>query len=128
MRFRVVKIGSGEQKDMDTPYYLQYKTLFGWKFICGYHRGAPGCYNYQYENAANPFALVEYGIPEVLEEKINPTLGRFDYLAAIMRKPLRKPSPITEVYDTAVIEKALKKYNRTDITKPYPSIKVLAQS
>jgi len=55
-------------------YYLLIKRWFGWKTVCGYHRGAPGDYAYQMQTAGNPWFLIEHTIPEVEQERHFPVL------------------------------------------------------
>ncbi len=111
--YRVVRVGG--------QYYLQFREWFRWVFVCGYHRGAPGYYNYQYSESANPFFHVEYTIPEVEKQRRNPTLSRMGVLQSKSRVP-RKPGPVEIVLDVDNIQEALQKYRQkvVDVTKPYP--------
>jgi len=69
LRFRIVKCGPG-------AYFVQRRRWFGWETQCGYHRGAPGDFAYRYCEAANPYALIDHTIPDLISEFEKPTLPK----------------------------------------------------
>lgn len=96
-----------------STYYLQLQTEAGkWVYACKYHHGADGPYNYQFETAANPYALVDHSLPEIQAQQDNPTLSASSVAYAASQKPPDPPA-ITKVFSVADIQ--------ADPYRPYPT-------
>lgn len=78
-------------------YYLQLRTVGGsWVFCQGWHRGAPGHYNYQFSTAMNPFALVQHTLPKVQDQLDRPTLSP-ETIAHGIRNTPRTPTRCDQI-------------------------------
>jgi hypothetical protein len=121
-RYRVVRV---THLDGEREYFLQFKTGFlgRWKFTCGYHRGAPGYFNYQFCSAGNPYYHVEHTIPEIEEEHRSPTLSAYDVASSVdLLKP--DPRPIDLTLDVQKVWDALVRHREKGFSPadPYPSV------
>lgn len=117
MEYRIVKV--------EDDYLLQMKTFFGWIFVRGYHRGAPGIYNHEIEDSSNPFYLVHYSIPEVEKEQRNPTLSYYyKHYGRFIRPP--NPKRFTVVYtDMTAIQRIIDKHlsdPNYSVINPWPKL------
>lgn len=108
-------------------YYLQIRsTHTDWEYACGYHRGAPGMYHYQFCTASNPYYHVEYTLPEVLQELRNPTLSEVSVQAARRNRP-RLPPQIDGIYPIHLLEAAMAAHPQGDILTKYPAANLARQ-
>jgi len=116
--YRVVRVGD--------QYYLQFKSWFHWHFACGYHRGAPGQFNYQYDKSANQFFPADSTLRGIEQERQHPTLPRVRVWNARRLRP-KRPGPIAEIFEIQDIKKAVAEHRKVErpATEPYPLVRDL---
>jgi hypothetical protein len=126
-KFRIIHYPEYElTEQVPSNFFLQIPSMFGWRFAIGADRGAPGCYNYQFESACNAYYFIEHGIPDHIKEKNNPTLSEFRKKIAYVRSLCEiHPSGKTFILDISAAEELLAQWRaRKDysIVDPYPNV------
>jgi hypothetical protein len=126
-KFRIVhfpEYGLIEDPSNPSNFFLQLPSMFGWRFAIGADRGAPGYYNYQFENACNAYYFISHGIPDHIKERNKPTLSKFRKKIAFVRSLCEiHPTGKTFILDIPAAEDLLAEWSaRKDfsIVNPYP--------
>jgi hypothetical protein len=126
-KYRIVTAIYKNDPISEKRYFLQIKGKFGWGYACGYHRGAPGQYNYEIDHTYNPFALVEYTIPDIENEIKQPTLSIANICLARCKSitlSLKPRNPKIVYTDIRNISEAIKKHRETNLYS-YPDLEAI---
>lgn len=90
--YRVVRTGS--------LFYLQFRHHSDqpWTYAQGYHRGAPGAFNYQYDTSSNRSFHLDYTTTDIEQERLHPTLTP-DCIRQAQRNTPQTPPQIDEIFE-----------------------------